>query len=180
MPVRKGKAATAVVVCPGSIKPLGCFHPKGKSGVVEAMDIFVQQHPEPGRSRGADIGYFAISGPRRIPVVSMLVIQPGAVDRQIWGAAVIVAGAGKFGSIEAGINRAHRLAHGKGPCRRHDLANECRVGSLIQAHAFVRGTLEHSSVPAEISYQQRTLRIFEHIRIEPCGWFTPAWPPHQL
>ena len=95
MPVRKGKAAAAVVVCPGSIKPLCCFYPEGKSGVVEAIDIFVQQHPEHGRSRGADIGHFAISGPRRIPVVSMLVVQPGAVDRQIWGAAVIVVGAGK-------------------------------------------------------------------------------------
>jgi len=56
MAVRKGEAATAVVVGPGRVKPFGGFHPKGKSRVIEAFGVFVQQHPEPGRSRSVNIG----------------------------------------------------------------------------------------------------------------------------
>ena len=64
MAVGKRKAAASIMVGSGSIKPLWIFHPKGKSRIVEAVDIFVHQHPEQGRTRIANIGEFAVGGPR--------------------------------------------------------------------------------------------------------------------
>ena len=60
MSVGKRKAATAVVVGPGSVKPFGGLHAKGKSRVIKAPRIFIHQNPQHGRTRIADVAGLAI------------------------------------------------------------------------------------------------------------------------
>src|SRR5208282_4462152 len=125
MTIGEGKTAAAVMVGARHVKPLGMFHPEGKRGIVEVVNVFIYEYPEPRGPRRADSRKFAVGEPGRIPAVIMVVVQPGTVDRQGGCVSVIAR------CIKSGANGPHRLVHGKGPGSGHRLAEPIRVGSLI-------------------------------------------------
>src|SRR5208282_2181480 len=98
---------------------------EGKTGIVEVVNVFIYEYPEPRGPRRADSRKFAVGEPGRIPAVIMVVVQPGTVDRQGGCVSVIAR------CIKSGANGPHRLVHGKGPGSGHRLAEPIRVGSLI-------------------------------------------------
>ena len=149
MSIRKGKAAAQIMIRSGNVIPYWTFHPETKSGIVDVRYVFVQQHPQHGRAWGTDAGKLAIGGPRGIPLMSILIVQPGAIHRLVGNPAMSGSGPGT-GFLKARANRANGVVHRKSPRRRNNLSDQCRIRTCISSHACVTRTMKQGGIARKI------------------------------
>src|SRR5262245_31085031 len=136
MTVPKSKSASPVMIGSGTVKPLGMFHAIRERRVIEIIQILVDQYPQHRWTRRDNIRKLAVSTPRFIAPMILLVVQPGTIDRKCRGPGMLSV------RIEGRTDGSDRLAHRKAARGGHHLSDVERVSTLIFAGAFISRAVE--------------------------------------
>lgn len=171
MPICEYNSARAIVIRAWSVKPGRIYHLKCKGCVVEAVGVFVNEHPKHRRRGHGNGSKLAECGPRVVAVIKhVCAIQPRAINGHVWRTAMRrIERFAIFQIVKTRIDGADGLVHGEGACGGNGLANECGIIALIKSLAGVRRATEHLHVAAQIRNQQRAGRIGQDIGIKFLG-----------
>ena len=101
MAVGEGDATGEIMIAAGPIQELIAHHGYGKTGVVDAVGIFIQENKQPRGGRPDDGSGGPVGEPGTVSGVAVRAVQPGTINRC---------------SAADGVGvSANGLAHGKGP-----------------------------------------------------------------